>query len=707
MASGTDAETPQMGVPVAPGSFAGGMVPPPVDTKIVREPGDVPEPRRKLVKEWQDKILADKEHWKKDFDRMRENMQLAYAGAKEDWAESGNYVVPIIMRHINMAVAALYAKNPTATAQMRKRLYYKIWDGTVEMVKEAMANPMDPNAMALLQEIDAVKKQQTMIKRVGKTLETLFHYYMNEPEPNIKLQVKQMLRRAKVCAVGYVWYGFQRNFKKNPDITAQIEDLTNKLATMERIAEDIKDDQVTEGDSEIEVLRSQLEDLKKQENVVAREGPVLDFPQSTEIVPSKKCKNFAGFIGAPHLTREYHMTVEDVKEIYKIDVSKNHKAYAEDEKGALVAVDNPATGEDVQKNNVTVWVVFNKALKQTFTIVEGYPDFVEEPATPKVYIESFWPCLAFVPNAHEHYKKACPLSDVYHLRHPQREYNLSRQGLREHRQQNRPMYVTLKGAMEEQDRKAVANPSSGLIIELAALQNEPDINKLLQKMPAIAIDPALYETKSIMEDVVRVAGSQDAQFGQTTGGTATESTIAENSRQTTNSSITDDLDEFLSSMVRTMGQIMLYELSPETVMEIAGPGAVWPTFSREDIAKEVYLEIRAGSSGRPNQAADLAKMERAMPYLLQMPGINPIPLAEKYATLLELDVEEMVAEGVPSIMALNAMMAKAAAIQPGSGAPSQQGGDPMNSPEAQGAQGNLNGGNPQTQQAGPQPAMPA
>ena len=67
------------------------------------------------------------------------------------------------------------------------------------------------------------------------------------------------------------------------------------------------------------------------------------------------------------------------------------------------------------------------------------------------------------------------------------------------------MYVTLKGAMEEQDRKAVANPSSGLIIELAALQNEPDINKLLQKMPAIAIDPALYETKSIMEDVARAA----------------------------------------------------------------------------------------------------------------------------------------------------------------------------------------------------------
>lgn len=125
-----------------------------------------------------------------------------------------------------------------------------------------------------------------------------------------------------------------------------------------------------------------------------------------------------------------------------------------------------------------------------------------------------------------------------------------------------------------------------------------------------------------------------------------------------NSSNVDDLDEMLSELIRSAAQLLLMELSVETARKIAGPGAQWPEMSREEIIDELMIDIQAGSSGRPNRAAELANMERGMPFLLQMDGVKSTPLAERYATLLDIDTEDLIADGLPSQVALNAMASK-------------------------------------------------
>jgi hypothetical protein len=140
------------------------------------------------------------------------------------------------------------------------------------------------------------------------------------------------------------------------------------------------------------------------------------------------------------------------------------------------------------------------------------------------------------------------------------------------------------------------------------------------------------------------------------------------------------------------------EISKDTALEVAGPGAVWPDLpmTREEIAKDLILEIKAGSSGAPNKAQELANLERGMPYLIQLPGMNPTTLARRYAGLLDLDIDELIVEGLPSITAANSMAGKA----PGTG-------DPSTDPNAQGAEGSENAPNPQENEPGPQPKMPA
>jgi hypothetical protein len=228
-----------------------------------------------------------------------------------------------------------------------------------------------------------------------------------------------------------------------------------------------------------------------------------------------------------------------------------------------------------------------------------------------------------------------------------------------------------------------------------------DVGKILQPIKTVGIDPNLYETSSIMQDVTRTIGSQDADFGQTNSASATQSSIVQQSQSTTQSSNVDEIDEVLTELARALSSLMLLELDPQTVQEIAGDGAIWPVAhpTRQQVAKDLWLEIKAGSSGRPNRAADLANMERGLPYLLQIPGINPFPLGKRYGDLLDLDVDEIVIEGMPSIVAQNAMAQR--------GAPQAQPGSGGNDPNAQGPAGAGNAPVPAGNEHGPQPAYPA
>ena len=83
-------------------------------------------------------------------------------------------------------------------------------------------------------------------------------------------------------------------------------------------------------------------------------------------------------------------------------------------------------------------------------------------------------------------------------------------------------------------------------------------------------------------------------------------------------------------------QILLLEMSKEEVIAICGPGAVWPEFKKEEVLNEVYLEIEAGSTGKPNKAAELQNIERIIPFLIQIPGIDPKFLVRVYRCSLLL-----------------------------------------------------------------------
>lgn len=669
----------------------------PIETGPERQP-DVDPSRKALVASWLDKIKRSKMHFDKDFKRMRQCMQLARDGATKEWVAAGKYTVPVVNRHINTQVSQLYAKHPQPVVQRRKRLLFQLWDGTAESATMAFqqAQAGDTNAMAILNEVAMAQTEMKKLDNMAKTLEIVDTYYMNEQKLNYKAQLKKLVRRTKVCGVGYLLLDFQRLLGEEThaaiDREARISDIRTKIEEIERITAEGSAGKLEEDSAEVERLRLLISDIERPETIVVREGPVLSFPKATQVLIDEACYHLKTFAGAGWVAVEYDKKPSEIRSLFNTDLNQ----YRADDEGKK------------KDACVKIWKVWDRVAEQVFVVADGHPDFLQEPSDPEIRLDRFLPIFALVFNETEEDEtdngSIYPPSDVWLARHPQEEYNRSREGLREHRKAVRPFYVVAKGMLEEKDKGRLGDHDAHELVEINMPGGENlDIAKVVQRGPTAPIDPNLYEVEMIFADMQRTVGSQEANLGGTSGATATESSIAEASRSSSIEDNIDDLDEFLSEVAHAKGQMYFQTLSVETVQEIVGPGAVWPEVSmtREQVAKDLMLDIKAGSSGRPNKAAKLANMERAIPHMLQFPNLNSMPVLKEYLSLLDIDVDEATAEGLPSVVAINAMLQKSGGQpQPGTG-------DPATDPNQQGDQGAQNAPQADQRQPGPQPAYPA
>ncbi|CAB4139273.1 hypothetical protein UFOVP807_9 [uncultured Caudovirales phage] len=670
-----------------------------------------PDPNAKdstkaLVKEWQGKIMRAKKHWERPLQAMKEDMDF-YMGKQWPGHRGPNddrYVANLVQRHVQTRVAALYAKNPKAVAKRRSTLDFTIWEGDASQLESAntanqqsfMATGMpDPHAMALMADVEQGFEKRRQLDKIGKTMEIIFHHIIETQ--NIKGQMKQLVRRTCVTGVGFVKIGYQRVMSMRPEDVEKLTDITEQIKTLDRLEQDLKDQKFDENSAK----RAQLELLKKElmekEDMIIDEGIVFDFPQSQTIIVDTRCRQLKGFIGAEWVAQEFILTSDEVKEIYGVDLGtsftrQENKYVNSDDKSEC----------DVAR----IWEIYSKRDGLKYVIADGYPDFLVEPGCPEIKLKRFWPFFLLSFNEVESDRDIYPPSDVRLMKPIQLEYNLARQRLREHRNANRPLYVTPVGMLSEGDVKKLMDRQPNEVIQLMSLQPGQAVNQLLQPVQPIPVDPSLYDTSMFMEDLFRVVGSQEANLGGGTGNTATEVSVAESSRMSSMGSHVDDLDEFLTELARAAGAVMLKLMDPSSAMKIAGPGAAWPTLSSQEIADELLLEIEAGSSGRPNKAADIAAFERLAPLLIQIPGIDPTWLAKEAIKRMDdgLDMSEAVRAALPSIVQMNAQkqMAEVEASQdPNLQGPA--GGQPAAPAMAPGAPG---GGNANAQVPNiPQPKM--
>lgn len=670
-------------------------------------------------------IKADKQHHEKAYKRMRRDMQVAMHGYEKAWGAE-RYSANISGRHIKQRAAALYAKNPRVVAKRREQLDFAVWDenpaslqlaiqtiqtGQMAAAQAQAAGPqLDPatgmalpavpemppgfeQAMAVMADFQQGTARRTQIAKIGKTLEILFSNAMIEQKPLVfKTGMKQTVRRACTTGVGYVEVGFQRQMGLRPGLSEQLADSRTRLDHLKTLVEQVGEGEIEQDDAEMAALELSLAALQAEPEIVLREGLIFDYPQSTKVIPSKRCKALVGFVGAPHVTVEYIYTVQEVREMFGVDLSNGgYTSYAMDpgssrEMSANDVMDDDYSWAPVENKKdglVCVWKMYDKPSGLVYYLADGHDDYLREPAAPEVFVEDFWPIYALTFNAVESEDELFPPSDIALLIHMQRDYNRAREGKREHREAARPRWVAANGSFSSEDDPLVIKNLKAFELGMVNMDPTQKIGDILQVVPVPGVDPNLYDTGETFTDVQLVAGAQEAQFGGTSSSTATESAIAANSTASSDSSSIDDLDAFLTVIARAGGQILQKEMHEEQVKMIVGPGAVWPEMSLADIAGEIYLEVAAGSTGKPNQAVEVNNWQQLAPILMQIPGISPTWLGKETIRRLDdkLDLTEALTEGIPSIVAQNGMAQ--AAPPPGAAADG-------NDPAAQGGKGTAN-----------------
>ncbi|MEM0949540.1 MAG: hypothetical protein AAGK37_19230 [Pseudomonadota bacterium] len=552
------------------------------------------------------------------------------------------------------------------------------------------------------------------MNRFGETLEMLMEHELQEQPQRVKKQMKMTVRRALTTGVGYVKLGYERVMEHPKDIDARIETTKTQLAALERLSADQADGEFEENDAQAEQLRLLLQTLSETRQVVVREGLSLTYPHSTAIIPDPDVQSLHGFVGAGFVAEEFMLSADRIQEIYKVDVARVASAtpgeegmrprmYHRTQQHQFQAHEE---GEgDLASSYFCVWEIYCREDGLVYTVCEGYPEFLLEPSAPDIYLERFYPWFAFLVNECYEDHRVFPPSDVQLIKHMQMEINRARQGLREHRVASHPRIVARQGMLSEEDKDALANPLPHQLIELDGLPPEMELQRALQVFRGAPIDPALYETASVMEDYYRSVGQHEANLGGVSGGTATEAAIAEGARDTNTSSIVDDLDEFLSEIMEAAGGVLMAQTPKEKVFQVVGRGAVWPDLDPDTIAKEIFLDIEAGSTGRPNQQAEIQNAQAIMPLLMQIPGISPEWVAKELIKRLDdrLDIKEALGAGLSSIQMMNAAGPQAGP-QPGA---SQIAPGAQRDPNAQGPQGAQNAPSTQPAQVNAAPRPPA
>lgn len=666
----------------------------------------VDEGRAEHIRRLTTEINSNRKYFEGAFKLMRED-QAFVRGIQwpgQTSIEDTRYVSNLVRRQINLRVATLYAKDPVLVAERVPKMDFLLWDEKLQSLLAAQERLMagqipTPEDMALVMDVQQGMKLRSQIARMGRTVELLLQNELMALTPNFKLLAKIFVRRMLTVGVAYWELGFQQENGYFEDRAAKITDARQQIARARQLMRDVERESLTDNAPELEDLEQTLQQLEANPDQILTRGFTHDLPSAFDIIPDRHTRSLKGWIGTRRLARQRFMTPADVLQEFNVDLKDKYISYRPGQ-----TVDQPqhrqglpvdlsgAAGTDL----VCVYRVWDKPAGTVYTICDGYDDYLIPPSAPEVVVDQFFPIYALTVNDDDHDTEIFPLSDARIMRSPQMEYNRKRQAVRVHRHANRPMYVTPNGALDDEELKDLESVPAHGIIPLSQLAPGQKAEELLQPLGKVAVDPNLYEVSSDMEDILRTTGAQEANLGPTSGATATESSIAETSRASTQNLAADDFEEWMSLLFRDMSYVAMDKYDPEYVKTKVGPGAVWPDSRQDDLAARLRLKIEAGSAGRPNADQRAARLERLAPYLLQIPGLNPEWLAKEAVRTVDdrIDVTEALLYGVPSITAMNSQK------QLGTG-------DPATNPTAQGDAGANNapmdGGNGGTSQ----PAFPA
>lgn len=539
------------------------------------------------ITKWDERIKRARKHDDEYHKKWAENRKYA-KGESQKQEVTANLISAIV----DVLASFLYAKDPDLNIRPSAAIT-RFRDNTQEQ-----------------------RQRQMVYREFAKTLEVVVSRLLRDAK--LKRVAKRWLRGTMTCGPGWLKVVMQTKMQRDPVVEQEINDLRNQLAAIESLQADIKDG---ESDPEVkaEKLRANMIALQaKMERVIAT-GLVIDYYHAEDITVATECGEVENYLSAPWICFDSYKGKEATAKIVEWD-AETAKQYL---KGANRYVKRPRKGESnepgegfIQENAMPggpeddseegfylireVWSLDDGVI---YTFIDGCKKkWAREPYAP-ITGQRFYP--NFLLGFHYFDGERYPQSDVDQLKSLQEEYNEVRSDFRTHRRRAKPGIIFNEAAVAADHVDKVSKSSTQEIVGVELTGDNIDIRTVFVPKTYNQVDPGLYDTAPIHRDMERMSGAQESlQSSVAVQKTATEARIQDAGFSARTGSRRDELDDVLTEMCEYVAQVALQTMDQAAAMRYAGPSAVWVEMSVEEVMTLFDVEIKAGSTGKPEAAKD-------------------------------------------------------------------------------------------------------
>ena len=628
--------------------------------------------------------------------------RYAAGTAHINWAVSAN----LIGSFIDILVSFLYARNPDVS------------------VKKA---PQVDNRGT---------KQQDEFAR---TMELMISTLWRSQTSTLKGAAQKMVRSTLSVGVGWMKATLLCKGTNMPQMQTQLNDQRNNIAQLEAEREQLlSDDPLYAGeaqtpeeiDEQLLQMRELEESLSAKMEVALRKAMVFDFVRAEDIQVSLDVTDLADYKSANWIANAIYRTKDDtlamcprltaqdlvgatcyyqrnnrdlqpLDDITKLTGLPGMSGMSNDMQAAQAdqfVSDKSAGGTGpVDENQIEFYKIverWNRVTGFIETMVEGCKRWAVEPFQPDYPTTRFYPYFLLV------------LFPVDGSRHPQSltwrlfklmdEYNSSRSSTRLTRDRAVPATLFNASGVPPEEAKKIQQSVQQEFIGINPTDQAADITKLFAAKPVAVPDMRLFDTTSVLQDMERISGVQEAlQSAVTTEKTATEAEIQQTGFASRTTADRDMLEGVLTDLANYTGELALGGLEHADAVRMVGMKAFWPYgMAVDDLLTMVEITIQAGTTGKPKAAGDRDAWATIMPMLKQT--MVEIQLAEQQGNLpLALALRELIRETlvrlgddsdperfIPAAPELPAVGAPGAPGMPGDPAAGGPAGDPGVSSEA-------------------------
>jgi len=457
----------------------------------------------------------------------------------------------------------------------------------------------------------------------AQTAELILNHCLKKA--NLKRVAKQIIRSCMTSKIGIVKVTYQRDYFTDPLVSRELKDAQDSLARIQNNILQLEEANNYSGEQDelVEEIQNTILSLEAGVQVLHREGLNLgfvrpeDFRMDTSLDSLQDAEAAQWMANVTWMTprvamERFGLTKEQIGEyvIYKRSAEGIENRLTKDNTGVSFQND-----EDVSLA-VAVWEYWDKPTQTVYTWIEGGKDWIKEPFHPARLGSDFFPYFILGLNWID--GQEWPVAETELLMALQDEYNTIRTQMAKHRELSAPFFVADSSRVNYEDIEVFSNAQIGEIALINA--SGSGVNTVFQPSTPPPMNPVVYDTTPIRSDMEWISGLGDAQRGGIMRAkTATEANIQQEGLATRINEKVDQVETWLHKIAKYSLEMLIQEMSPDMVFQIAGPRAFWPVLEmgKQEMFNNINCVIKAGSTGMPDENAERMRWVEVMPIIMQ------------------------------------------------------------------------------------------